>query len=701
MKITQITIENLGPYIGTNHLNLSSQSDAKKVTLIGGKNGAGKTTLFNAIRVGLYGCRAYGFESSNAKYFETISQLINTTALLRKEGRASISLSILIDDGKDDYTYVFERSWRLTTKTLKEDLVVSRNGAALTETEKSDFQSYLLQLIPPDMFRFYFFDGESISNFVFNGLKNTDFKNAFLKLCGLDTMELIRDNFTRLSNTRKKDNSNSYQQYQTAVAEYSSVAKSIEEASLEKDKINEELIHVEEQLAKREEDFVERGGISKKEYQSMQTQLNKEEQRRELTRRWLKETANDVLPFIILRDQLGSLKTKILEEDAWQTSNAFRTGLNSPAVHSRLIELFKSIGSDFPADLSDKVVSVLMESVSPSNNDPILNLSKREQIDLVAKINSLLSFDTSRIQTATQSINASLDRVKMIRAKMDRSDTSDSDAYFEKKEELIAKKGALLQNLLDIERKLDTLSLELSAAEAKLKQSRQKYEEFLKAKSVSDVTAKALLAFTDLQQRLYKKYIADVEEAFKESFHSLINKSDLIDGIKIDDQLQVYPYKLKKFKRTDLVRWAKQFGDNYIISQLGSIAYEEFTSLPDNLENIILPVEVKQKLSAGEKQIFIMALYQALSSLNKVSVPYIIDTPFARIDTEHRQNILNNFFMKLKGQVIILSTDEEIVGPYQESIKKTVANYYLLHHSDSGGTEILDNRYFEGITDGI
>ena len=68
------------------------------------------------------------------------------------------------------------------------------------------------------------------------------------------------------------------------------------------------------------------------------------------------------------------------------------------------------------------------------------------------------------------------------------------------------------------------------------------------------------------------------------------------------------------------------------------------------------------QLSAGEKQIFIMALYQALSQLNKINVPYIVDTPFARIDKEHRGKILSQFFKKLNGQIIILSTDEEIVG---------------------------------------
>ena len=98
MKITDIQLENLGPYIGINELAFSVNQPGHKVVLVGGKNGAGKTTLFNAIRIGLYGCRAYGFESNNTKYLDIISQLINSSARLKKDGRASVKKSILMDD---------------------------------------------------------------------------------------------------------------------------------------------------------------------------------------------------------------------------------------------------------------------------------------------------------------------------------------------------------------------------------------------------------------------------------------------------------------------------------------------------------------------------------------------------------------------------------------------------------------------------
>lgn len=702
MKITNIAIENLGPYIGTNVLDFSTNDSLRKVVLIGGKNGAGKTTLFNAIRIGLYGCRAYGFDSNNSKYLEIISQLINTSARLQKEGRASIRISILMDDGKYDYTYTFERSWKLSTKTLREELIILRDGTTMSEVEKSDFQSYLLQLIPPDMFRFYFFDGESISNFIFNGVKNTDFKNAFLKLCGLDTMDIIHENFLRISNMRKKDTSGAYQIYQEALQLQASNHQALQTAFDEREAINIALSMIDDALARREQEFIHRGGISKKEYQAMQAQINKEESKRETTRRWLKDTANDVLPFVILRKQLLELKDQIMIEEQHQTALAFREVLHAPYVRDRLVLTFSSLGIELSEDLTDKVISVLSEPVAESQSKQLLSLSKREQYDLIAKINNLLAFDTGRVKNATKSIESSLKRVKQIRKKMDKSDDSGAEKYFAEKERLLQEKQEAMHKLLEIERRIDTLKREGAEIDSQVKKAQQKYEEFLKAKSVNDVTAKALLAFTDLQKRLYKKYIADVEANFKKCFCALINKSDLIDGIKIDDQLQVYPYKLRVFERKELQKMIHQYGENYMISQLGNIAYDAYiAALDTDAVQITLPVEVKQKLSAGEKQIFIMALYQALAHLNKVSVPYIIDTPFARIDTEHRQNILNNFFMSLKGQIIILSTDEEIVDEYVDSIQDTVSNFYLLQHTENGGTEILANTYFGGIDNGI
>lgn len=701
MKITNISIENLGPYVGENTLSFDLSDKSRNVILIGGKNGAGKTTLFNSIKIGLYGCRAYGFESENAKYMDIISNLINSKAKLERTGVARIIISVLMEDGKDDFRYRFERTWKLSTKQLREDLRIYRNEVLLTETEKSDFQSYLMQLIPPDMFRFYFFDGESISSFIFNGVRNTDFRNAFLKLCGLDTMDIIHENLLRLSNTRKKDLTGAFDDYQAVAAEYKAVQQELAEAEAEKNGIHDAIIAIDEELAQNENSYMLRGGITKKEYHAMQAQISREEARRDATRKWLRDTANDIIPFVILRDQLIQLRTQIVEEDQQQTAQAFHSALNAPSTHSKLYSLFLEAGVGDPIFLSDKVIASLSDTVHSDDNAPILNLSKREHMELTAKISTLLAFNIDKVSTASKAIENSQKTTKRIRKKLEKSDASGADDFFAEKERLLASKQEQLQLLLAAERKADDCSVKCAAASVKLKAAQKKYEEFLKSRSVSDTTAKAILAFTDLQKRLYKKYIADVEQNFKESFRALINKSDLIDGIIIDDQLQVFPYKNRTFKRLDLKRTLPKMGESYFIAHLGNTAYEAYLECADSTtENVTLPVEVKQQLSAGEKQVFIMSLYQALSKLNKVSVPYLIDTPFARIDNEHRQNILNNFFMKLKGQIIILSTDEEIVGLHKDSIERAISDTYLLQHTENEGTAIVESAYFGGESDG-
>ena len=111
---------------------------------------------------------------------------------------------------------------------------------------------------------------------------------------------------------------------------------------------------------------------------------------------------------------------------------------------------------------------------------------------------------------------------------------------------------------------------------------------------------------------------------------------------------------------------------------------------------VLLPVEIdKTSLSNGEKQIFIMALYHSLVQLCNYEIPFVIDTPFARIDTEHRRNISLHFFSKLKGQVFILSTNEEIDSEHVRMIKDHIATTYVLENNGSQRTDVLSGSYFE------
>lgn len=698
MRIKKIALQNVGPYIGNNSFEFDVSNRTKNMVLIGGKNGAGKTTLFKAIKVCLYGCVAFGFETNNSKYFSEIEQLINTNEKLKKVGKASVVIDLLFDDGMYDRTYTFVRKWEIKGKKITEEFLAYKDGAAMSETEKGDFKSYLLQLLPPNMFRFYFFDGERISDFIFSGNKTSDFKEAFLKLCNLDTMEIIKDNFQRLSRSRvKKGELSSATAYDKSKEVFTLAEQRVTYAEEEYESISREIIRIDEELAALEKNYSKGGGISKKEWQAMQAQIAKEEIKREETRKWLKDTANNVLPFVILKEQLIHLKEQMVIEYRAKTSAAIKSAMEGPEINELIESVLRSAGVELSEDISTKIISEIKRYANTSDQkECILNLSDMDRFELTGKINGLLAFDTARVKNATNEINASLKCVKRIRRKMEKSSIENYDVFLQKKSDLNELKSKYVQQLLEIDKELQVLRSNQAVAKANMAKARAAYEQLLKKQSINDISARALLAFDELQKALYIQNIKTVETGFHKFFLNLINKSDLIDGIHIDDNLNVLPYKNKRFNTDELKKVLEKNGPEYIIAQIGIFAYEILQEkLSMNENEIVLPVEVKQQLSAGEKQIFIMALYQALSQLNKINVPYIIDTPFARIDKEHRGKILEQFFKKLSGQVIILSTDEEIVSDYFDLISDATSNTFILSHTINGSTKIIPNTYFE------
>jgi DNA sulfur modification protein DndD len=89
-----------------------------------------------------------------------------------------------------------------------------------------------------------------------------------------------------------------------------------------------------------------------------------------------------------------------------------------------------------------------------------------------------------------------------------------------------------------------------------------------------------------------------------------------------------------------------------------------------------------------------MSIYLALLKTSHKDIPFFIDTPFARIDSNHRKNIVEEFFIKIKNQMFILSTDEEIVNGYKDMLNDRISNTFMLQINNYGTTKILPERYF-------
>lgn len=102
-------------------------------------------------------------------------------------------------------------------------------------------------------------------------------------------------------------------------------------------------------------------------------------------------------------------------------------------------------------------------------------------------------------------------------------------------------------------------------------------------------------------------------------------------------------------------------------------------------------------LSAGEKQIFTQALFSAVASVSERDFPLVVDTPLGRLDDQHRLNVLKHLASR-DGQVILISTDTEVVNQYLDAIRAKIAKTYIIRNSmrDGIARSWVEEGYFEG-----
>jgi DNA sulfur modification protein DndD len=102
----------------------------------------------------------------------------------------------------------------------------------------------------------------------------------------------------------------------------------------------------------------------------------------------------------------------------------------------------------------------------------------------------------------------------------------------------------------------------------------------------------------------------------------------------------------------------------------------------------------KDELSAGEQQIYTTALLWGLAKTSGKPLPMILDTPLGRLDSSHRQLLIEHYFPYVSHQVILLSTDTEIVGHLLSLLKPHISHTLYLAYQQTEGHTTIEEGYF-------
>lgn len=694
MKINNIILHNFGSYEGTTDFE-TRPCDGRNIVLIGGKNGAGKTTLFTAMRLCLYGYKSMGYKNPNSFYNRAVVKLINNTAKITKPTTTFVTMCIELNNGQGMDSFLLTRKWELN-ESLIESFSVLKNGADLSADEIADFEKYVVSLIPPELFNLYFFDGEKIADFFMDEGSNTRIKDAFLTLCGYDTFDIMRKNFKRIR-AGIPTSAPALDEYIVAKDALAS-AKSLYHDLTDRLKACVDAIaDCEATLDAEEKEYHQKGGITEEEWNQKLYTLKEEEKKRETYNALLKKWANDVIPFIMLRKQILALKAQIENENQALKYTYFCEVLNSPAVQALVKDKLAEIDSAAFADFG-------------TAKEPILNLSFEQNSLILAQINTILSFEQDKVEKCKKAIKRSLNLTAKIRKEIDSSSITSVQEYMKRRAQLFEEKSALLVQRVELEQQLVAQKEALTLAEQQLGKVQTRLEEELKKASINDISARAIVMLDKLQEILYRRQIDKVENCFRKEIRTLMRKTHFIDDIYIDDNFNTHIYRTEKVSIEKIRKALKTNTEEQLLAFWGAKAmqtlYKKANSNAYNdmckyfesvdIKSLSLQIEIdKASLSNGEKQIFIMALYYSLVSLCNHELPFVIDTPFARIDTEHRHNISKHFFSELKGQVFILSTNEEINSSHVQILKDKIAATYMLENSDNKRTVVVKNSYFE------
>ncbi|MFA0676708.1 DNA sulfur modification protein DndD, partial [Vibrio sp. 10N.222.51.A6] len=223
------------------------------------------------------------------------------------------------------------------------------------------------------------------------------------------------------------------------------------------------------------------------------------------------------------------------------------------------------------------------------------------------------------------------------------SDVRDLD---KKKEKLIIKYHDLLENA---KREL-RLALETARQIQKLHDKNR--EQANKDSSVANAQ-NAMLLLDRFSEQLTKARVKQLESEFVASYKNLARKEDL----KISATINPVTF------------------DVELIDEHG--------------------IKINRKaMSAGEKQIYAISILEALGKTSGRKLPIIIDTPLGRLDSHHRDKLVENYFPTASHQVVILSTDTEIDKNYTRMIQDDIARTYEICFDGATKSSSLKQGYF-------
>lgn len=660
MILKNLTLCDFGLFQGRHCFDLAPRTKYGHkcpIILFGGLNGSGKTTLLTAIRLAFYGKQSLGPTVSKKVYHQFLLEAIhNSRNDLIQPNSAAIEVTFIYARQGEYNEYQVRRAWTQQTGEVNETLTIAQDGELLKEFSLDLCQAFLNELIPIGVSDLFFFDGEKIAELAEDNTGEI-LQQAVRKLLGLDIIERLRNDLAIYLQRQKETvlpADMNKEIYSLEISFQETLANKAKEIAALTDR-RKQMQKLENEIQQLDNVISDSGGAYAKTWELERTNQARLTAEQEELKNQIRDVLGDAFPLSLVQKQLVQLFQQ-LEKEATMKKQQGLTEI----LQERLQQLNTNLATVIPRKYFTPVVTTIKRifadllAIDSDNTAIRHDLSETTLAKMQYWIQQVIPHSVETLQRLKQRLMAVEEELEQVSLRLERapdSTTIKANLYvLNNKNQQLGELQAKSEQHLEQARALHRAAMELNRQMQKL--HTQKRDSWRDNKALF-YASNARNLLEEFSLKTAQRRIVELEDEFIKAFQRLSRKDDVHIRAKIDPETF------------------------------------DVTLLDDQGKPL-----TKNKLSAGEKQIYAIAILEALARTSGRKLPIIIDTPLGRLDSKHRAKLVKHYFPYASHQVIILSTDTEVDRDFYQSLTPEISHAFHLQYDPVKGCSFAQMGYF-------
>lgn len=632
MKIERVILTNFRQYFGEQRVHLA-QDPERNVTVFHGVNGAGKTSFFTAINWCLYGEGA-----------DNIGQIISKEAVRQAQDGEPVISKVVVTFLHEGQRYGASRQLK-GIKQADGSVKEQRDVEFVLTSTSPDGRSRIISnpigtmnaVLPNNVRTYFLFDGEKIEHFA-RPESADEVRFSVYQVLSLEVLNRAKGHLAKVAKELRSElrglasgelkellaqDEEARQKEETFIKQLKDVKEEIAAAQRHIEGVNQKLRELDAVQAQQKEYdlYTEQMQERQREFQGLTGRV------RDLASQGYLALIGDALATArtILDDkrQRGEIPSNIRQQflqdllDGKVCICGRPFGEHDEAYH----HLTRLMGASLPTALENEVLTT---------SGSLQSLEERAT-RLLADLNTTMS-EKVHLEETIARLHASRDDVER---QMKGSQQVEVSELARQRDSYEVDIDANRTEQARVELQLEEVKKEIADLERRITKARKaEHREQLLSRKIelaqqsSDAIAAVYEAFAERKRQ-------QIEAQTREIFHKLAWKGDHFSDVRLTEEYQLE-----------------------VIDRYG------------------LPA--RPELSAGERQVLSLSFITGMAQVAEREAPLVMDTPFGRLSSAHRESITANM-PRLASQLVLFVTDEELHGQALSNLEPHIGAEYTLN----------------------